>query len=339
MRIEFSKSFEDTQEKMMKITKREVIRTVTNPLRKQSVPFGESKTMLYIQKESGPANSYILVMGQRRDNTLHVDDRVFRILPDLIEQSGTNEPIILLQQLALNFGVTFKIGEHMGKFFFREFVPLPESQGSTPLIEFRTKKGFKPFVKVEPRPNGKFNLELEPIEEFDSPIGLGSMMARFSKGFVECAMVFSIEPYSYLSWINGQRKLQVIEKYYDVFISYKRSTGKDFACALKSCLVDEGYRAFLDLEDIPKEFENTEKWFEIRNAAISNTRRFLLIITIKVDSSKEVARELQLARQIHNMKFMYLRHKDLPPTMSISYDSQKIDWQKEIKRYSRMKRT
>jgi hypothetical protein len=100
---------------------------------------------------------------------------------------------------------------------------------------------------------------------------------------------------------------------------------QDFAIHLKECLTDETYRAFLDLRDIPKEFLGTSRWFDVRDEAIRNSKRFLLIMTVGIESSEEVAKELFLARNTQNMKFMYLRHEDLQPEILIKYDGKTIN--------------
>jgi hypothetical protein len=154
---------------------------------------------------------------------------------------------------------------------------------------------------------------------------ISSMYVKFQKEFAECTIVFSIELDSYLDWLKGKQKVQLFPIVYDVFISYKRKTAEDFAIHLKECLTEEGYRAFLDLRDIQKEFLSTSKALDERDEAIKNSRRFLLIMTIGIESSQEVAKELLLARDVPNMKFIYLRHEDLQPKISISYGGKIID--------------
>jgi len=73
--------------------------------------------------------------------------------------------------------------------------------------------------------------------------------------------------------LQGQKAIKVGATTYEVFISYKRDFAEDFALHLKSCLTEQGFPAFLDLTDIPKEFEGSEKWFNIRNEAIRNSKR------------------------------------------------------------------
>jgi hypothetical protein len=106
----------------------------------------------------------------------------------------------------------------------------------------------------------------------------------------------------------------------------KKNTGKGFAKHLKDCLAQEGYRAFLDTIDISKEFEGTEKWFTIRDEAIKNSKRFLLVITISIESSEEVAKELFLARSVPNIKLIYARHDELTsPEIQIALNDEIIN--------------
>jgi hypothetical protein len=297
MRIDFSNGFEEVCEKELHITRKDVIRTVTNPLTRQTLVMDGLKVLLFLQKEH-TSDTYLLVMGQCKENTLYVDDSCFRLLSELISKVGT-EPIVLLQQLAFNFGVPIRIGTKVDKFFLREVVFVPKDAKTTNLLSIK-------------RP--------------DSGILIGSSFLKIKEvGVAECAIVFSIELNSYREWLSRQKSLIMKAQKYDVFISYKRNTAKDFAIYLKKCLTDEGYIAFLDLTDIPKEFEGTEKWSDKRNEAIINSKRFLLIITIKIESSREVAKELGLARSNPQMKFLYLRHDALPPQISIKVNDEVID--------------
>lgn len=303
MRIEFTEKFESVAEKLLNITRKDVIRTVTNPLRKQTIDMDGLKVMLFLQKEHRP-NTYLLVMGQCTGNVLIVSNDCFRLLPELISKVGNEEPIVLLQQLAFNFGVPMKFGDRVGKFFFRELIRVPKGV-KTELFE----------AKAEP--NSHVIVSMFTRE--------GTLMNQKEVGIIECAIIFSIEMNSYIAWLNSKATVQVSAQTYDIFIAYKRRTGKSFAQYLKGCLTEEGYRAFLDTTDIPKEFEGTEKWFEVRDEAIRNSKRFLLIITIAIESAEEVAKELVLARSVPNMKFIYARHDVLKPQIQIGFKNEIID--------------
>lgn len=290
MRIVFEYSFSDVSEKELQISRKDVIRTVTNPLRKQRILFDDyQEILLFLQKEER-SESYLLIMGHRKDNAFHVGGTCFRIPTSLLKQAMTDEPISLLQQLALNFGVSIRVGQRTGRFFFREKIPVTKDTKSLDLMQLSP-----------PRASAL----------------IASLYYRLiPEGYAEIAVVFSIALKPYLSWLRKEIVVQISSKTYDVLISYKRNTAKDYALHLKTSLTDEGFRAFVDL-DIPKELEGTERWFDIRDAAILNSRRFLLIITAGIETSREISKELSLARTIPKMKFIYLRHEDLKPKMTI----------------------
>jgi hypothetical protein len=296
LRIKFSESFEEIAHKNMGISKEEVIQTIEKPLRKQLILFDGLELVFFLKEEK---DSYLLVMAQQRGATLLIRSSCFRILPELLEHVGTDEPIVLLQQLAINFGLPIRVGEHEGRFFFRERIPVPE-------------------VKI------KFLFRIIGLEKIRGNV-ISSTFLRPQKGFAEIAILFSIHLDAYLSWLKGTQTLQVSSKTYDVFIAYKRNTAKDFAVHLKSTLTDNGYRAFLDLTDIPEQFSGITAWYDVRNSAILNTRSFLLIITAGIEKSLEVAKELFLARKVKGMKFIYLSHEDLDPKVIIEHDGELID--------------
>lgn len=279
-------------EKELQISRKDVIRTVTNPLVSQIVSIDDLNVMFFLQKQK-KSDKYLLVMGNRKNEDLFVRSS-FIILPSLLKETMTDEPVILLQQLAQNFGYPMRVGETVGKFFFRQRVPVPKEAKKVDVFE----------VIIPP--------EKKPVN-FISSI----FFKLSSKGFAEFAIGFAIDLSAYLSWIKGKEPIQIGAKTYDVFISYKRKTAEDFALHLKDCLKEQGIRAFLDLIDIPKEFEGTEKWFDIRDEAIKNSRRFLLLVTFGIEKSKEIAKEISLARKTEGIKFLYLRHDDLEPNITI----------------------
>ena len=114
---------------------------------------------------------------------------------------------------------------------------------------------------------------------------------------------------------------------YDVFISYKRKTGEDFARHLKEGLEEEHISAFLDVADIPRRYKGTTEWGQFLDRAISTSRLFLLIITDGIESSSEVVREVKCA-QNNNVDFALLRHKGLKPEMALNLGEKVLDLSK-----------
>jgi len=111
---------------------------------------------------------------------------------------------------------------------------------------------------------------------------------------------------------------------YDVFIAYRRDTGLDFARHLKSGLEREHIPAFLDIVDIPKEFKGRQTWIRTRNGAIKRTKKFLLIITNGIQTSRELKEEITIA-QDNNKTFMLYRHYTLNPQITIALEREKMN--------------
>ncbi len=287
MKIEYSEYLDDPVHNHLKLKSKAVISTVTNPLQRQKIRIKELTVLFFLSKELH-LDTYLLVMGRMKNDKVFLVEECFRLLPELLEKVGTNEPLVLLQQLVDNFGVNQKIGNKEGKFFFREIIKVPIGTKNLELVTYNIPKNTEILASL--------------YRNYEQEVGL-----------VDCAIIFTIELTSYHAWLNKQRPFNVIPKRYDLFISYKRNTAKDFALNLKKCLIEEGYIAFLDLVDIAKEFNGTEKWFSARDEAIKNSKRFLLIMTIKIENSAEVTKELTLAREVPNMKFIYMRHNVLKP--------------------------
>jgi len=111
---------------------------------------------------------------------------------------------------------------------------------------------------------------------------------------------------------------------FSFFICYRQDTSGDFAFHLKQGLEREGIHAFLDVVDIPKIFRNSEKWLESRDHALHNSDIILLLITIGIEHSREVLKEIALALR-EGKRFMCLRHDALSPHIEIDLEDKKIN--------------
>lgn len=112
---------------------------------------------------------------------------------------------------------------------------------------------------------------------------------------------------------------------FDVFICYKKSSGKDFAEHLKAGLEELGYHTFLDSKDIPKVTDGKEEWIQIRDQALKESGTFVLMITPGFDLSQEVKNELKLARELGGKQFIYFRHRDLGRRIIVELENEKVD--------------
>ncbi len=285
MRINF-KNLDEPWSNIAAVSKRDVIRTVTDSLIRQKVQL-EDLTALFFLRPEPNSNTYLLILGQLTNEKIFEIGICLRIRSDFVETVG-KEPLMLLQQLSANFGITQRIGDKESKFFLRETI---ETSIGAKSFEIKT-------LLIPP------NTDVATLQYY-----------KYQKeiGLAVCALAIALDINKYKAWLNKETEITISPKNYDIFISYKRNTAKDLALNLKKCLTQEGYSTFLDLTDIPKEFEGNQKWSKVRDEAIKNSKRFVLLITIKMETSQEVPKELTLARAVPNMKFIYLRHNTLNP--------------------------
>ena len=122
---------------------------------------------------------------------------------------------------------------------------------------------------------------------------------------------------------SGEGRTPYWAKRYEVFIAYRRDTGLDFAKHLKSGLEREGISAFLDIIDIPKEFKGKQTWIRTRNESIKKSEKFLLIATSGIETSRELKKEIQIARD-NNKAFLVYRHYTLCSQITISLEREKM---------------
>ena len=100
-------------------------------------------------------------------------------------------------------------------------------------------------------------------------------------------------------------------KPFEVFLCYKKSSGKDYADHLKTGLEELGLHTFEDCKDIPQTVNTEEGWACSRDKALEESKYFVLIMTPGFDLSREVANEIGMARKQTNKTFVYFRHRSM----------------------------
>ena len=111
---------------------------------------------------------------------------------------------------------------------------------------------------------------------------------------------------------------------FDVFICYKQDTGDDFADRLWNGLRDREIFAFLDVEDIPKRFKGTDKWWKFRDQAIRHCNVFLMIVTDGFEKSDEIRKEITLANA-EEKDLMCMMEKGLRPNVQTALLLQNVE--------------
>lgn len=100
-------------------------------------------------------------------------------------------------------------------------------------------------------------------------------------------------------------------KPFDVFLCYRKSSGKDFADQLKSFLEEWGLHTFQDSRDIPLIVEGQKSWAGIRDKALEESKYFVLIMTPGFHLSSEVVKEIGMARRQTDKIFVFFRHRNM----------------------------
>ena len=98
---------------------------------------------------------------------------------------------------------------------------------------------------------------------------------------------------------------------FDVFLCYKKSSGKDYADHLKSGLEELGLHTFQDCKDIPLTVDTEEGWACARDKALEESKYFVLIMTPGFSLSHEVANEISMARKQADKTFVFFRHRSM----------------------------
>jgi len=118
-------------------------------------------------------------------------------------------------------------------------------------------------------------------------------------------------------------------KPFDVFLCYKKSSGKDFADHLKAGLEELGFHTFLDSKDIPQITAKCEQWDQIRDKALIESPVFILLMTPGFELSSEVVKELSMARKIGDKKFIFFRIRSMGRKFLIKLDTEVFETGKQ----------
>ncbi len=112
---------------------------------------------------------------------------------------------------------------------------------------------------------------------------------------------------------------------FEVFLCYKKSSGKDFADHLKTGLEELGLHTFEDCKDIPRTVDTEEGWASYRNKALEQSKYFVLIMTPGFDLSSEVVTEIGLARKQANKTFVFFRLRGMARNIVVNLGNEILD--------------
>ncbi|MCK4339465.1 MAG: hypothetical protein KAW87_05715, partial [Candidatus Cloacimonetes bacterium] len=184
MRIIFSELFKNECQNKFQITEDQAKQVITSPDKQQATKFDNLDLKFFVKEKFEPGGKYYLLVCTHLKDGNFLVDLAFRILSELVEEVKTLEPIVLLQQLALKFGLTIRIGQKLNKFIFSESIPIKPSHDQTKLVEVLNPENHSflqsMFVKIEQRGDIKI---------------------------ANCALAFCIDSDRYLSWLLGRKSV------------------------------------------------------------------------------------------------------------------------------------
>jgi preprotein translocase subunit SecG len=114
-------------------------------------------------------------------------------------------------------------------------------------------------------------------------------------------------------------------KPFDVFLCYKKSSGKDFADHLKAGLDELGLHTFEDCKDIPQAVDTQEGWSSFRDKALEQSKYFVLIMTPGFNLSSEVVGEIAMARKQANKTFVFFRLRSMKRNIVVNLGNEVLD--------------
>lgn len=116
-----------------------------------------------------------------------------------------------------------------------------------------------------------------------------------------------------------------VSRPFEVFLCYKKSSGKDYADHLKTGLEELGLHTFEDCKDIPQTVDTEEGWACSRDKALEESKFFVLIMTPGFDLSREVGNEIRMARKQTNKTFVYFRHRSMGRNIVVNLGDELFD--------------
>ena len=116
-----------------------------------------------------------------------------------------------------------------------------------------------------------------------------------------------------------------VSKPFEVFLCYKKNSGKDYADHLKSGLEERGLHTFEDCKDISLTVDSEEGWACDRDKALEESKYFILIMTPGFNLSSEVVKEITMARKQANKTYVYFRHRSMGRNIVINLGNEILD--------------
>jgi hypothetical protein len=172
----YTELFQKECENRFGITRDIVRDAIARPDKEQKLASQGLTLILYSKKIRG-VEDYVVVSAHAQGQDLMVD-LAFRMKKELIEEAKTTLPFSLLQALAIQFGLSIKIGDRESKFVYNEIIPTVSGD-------------VKNVVRIN-NPSGKSLISCIWIRMLHNNMGF----------LAQCALVFCIDLQAYTLWLE-----------------------------------------------------------------------------------------------------------------------------------------
>lgn len=179
----------DRERKELGITKKESLNVILHPDNIQEEIIDDLILRFYLKTESH-GNSILLIQTRVLADKLFLD-LPLRILSDLFPNLEVLEPLMILQLMAQEFGLYMKIGSKVGKFIYKEEIPIIKEGGE--IIQIRNPENHS-FLQ---------SIFIKKILNQDNVV-------------VKCALAFCIDKTHYINWLSSEHKITPPIKRLDV---------------------------------------------------------------------------------------------------------------------------
>ncbi|MGZ4882165.1 MAG: hypothetical protein ACXV7G_14115, partial [Halobacteriota archaeon] len=179
MEIVFTPGIIECQQ-LFQITKSHILKAVEDPNQKQAIDVNGLRLEFYTNEEEA---GYTILVCAHKENEKLLLDSTFKVFPTLITETHALEPLELLRQLALKFGLVMHFGPEATRFLVHRVRPMPAGSNQTPLIGVSN-------------PGNHF-----PLQRFFLKIDQANGM-----NLINCSLAYCIDLNTYIAWLMDEQE-------------------------------------------------------------------------------------------------------------------------------------
>ena len=186
MEIIFQKNFDLEIKQKKRISRNNIRDVISSPISSSTIKIDDLEIHIYLGKFSSVPQIRYLLICARFINGKEIIDEAYKLLPEIIENTLSTEPIVVLQEFASRFGFQIRIGNILNKFIYQEIIPFEPNSDNKDLFKLMVQSGeafeSSQYIKIVDDKNGRF---------------------------VKCALMFCINLQKYNIWLSEAKELNL----------------------------------------------------------------------------------------------------------------------------------